>query len=224
MDNRKKEIYVLGIGGSSFKMIDLANACGYEVVGLYHYNNERTGQIDHGYRILGSFDDLFEQDIQDKNFLLTMGDMNIRKSLSDKIILKGGLVPTLVHPSAEISQFALISPIGVIVDSQTVVQADCEIDEGVYICSHSMICHQTHLEAYVFVAPHALIGARLNIRDFVFIGQNATLISTKVKEIGSHTIVGAGAVVTKELPPHVVVGNPARIIKSRDTSANKQKS
>lgn len=69
-------------------MIDLANACGYEVVGLYHYNNERTGQIDHGYRILGSFDDLFEQDIQDKNFLLTMGDMNIRKSLSDKIILR----------------------------------------------------------------------------------------------------------------------------------------
>ena len=147
MDNRKKEIYVLGIGGSSCKMIDLANACGYEVIGLYHYNNERTGQIDHGYRILGSFDDLFEQDIQDKNFLLTMGDMNIRKSLSDKIILKGGLVPTLVHPSAEISQFALVSPIGVIVDSQTVIQADCEIDEGVYICSHSMICHQTHLEA-----------------------------------------------------------------------------
>lgn len=69
-------------------MIDLANACGYEVVGLYHYNNERTGQIDHGYRILGSFDDLFEQDIQDKKFLLTMGDMNIRKSLSDKIILR----------------------------------------------------------------------------------------------------------------------------------------
>ena len=29
MNNRKKEIYVLGIGGSSFKMIDLANACGY---------------------------------------------------------------------------------------------------------------------------------------------------------------------------------------------------
>lgn len=217
MDNRKKEIYVLGIGGSSFKMIDLANACGYEVIGLYHYNNERTGQIDHGYRILGSFDDLFEQDIKDKNFLLTMGDMNIRKSLSDKIILKGGRVPTLAHPSAEISQFALISPLGVIVDSQTVIQADCIIDEGVYICSHSMICHQTHLEAYVFVAPHALIGARLNIRDFVFVGQNATLISTKVKEIGSHTIVGAGAVVTKELPPHVVVvGNPARIIKSRD--------
>lgn len=217
MDNRKKEIYALGIGGSSFKMIDLANACGYEVIGLYHYNNERTGQFDHGYRILGSFDDLFEQDIKDKNFLLTMGDMNIRKSLSGKIISKGGLVPTLVHPSAEISQFALISPLGVIVDSQTVIQADCVIDEGVYICSHSMICHQTHLEAYVFVAPHALIGARLNIRDFVFVGQNATLISTKVKEIGSHTIVGAGAVVTKELPSHVVVvGNPARIIKSRD--------
>ena len=67
-----KQIYALGVGHNTPVFIDLALACGYEVVGLYHYNGERTGQLDHGFEILGSFDDLFAQSIVGKNFLLTL--------------------------------------------------------------------------------------------------------------------------------------------------------
>lgn len=208
-----KEIFVLGIGGSSFARVDLANACGYSVAGLYHYNDERTGQIDHGYKILGSFNDLFSQDITGKYFLLTMGDMNIRKELFERITSKGGIVPTLIHPTAEVSLFASVSPNGVIIDSQTIIQSDCSIEDGVFICSQSMVCHQTTIEPYVFVAPKALIGARLRIKQFSFIGQNATIISTKAKEVGEYSIVGAGAVVTKGVVKgQTVVGNPARVL------------
>lgn len=208
-----KGIFVLGVGGASFQRIELAKACGYEILGLYHYNNERTGQEDHGYTIIGSFDDMFAGNIKGKYFLLTMGDMNIRKELYERIVSVGGIVPTLIHPTAEISEFATISPNGVIVDSQTIVQSDCIIDEGVFICSQSIICHQTTIEPYVFVAPKALIGARLRVKRFAFIGQNATIISTKVKEIGAYSIIGAGAVITKPVSENtVVVGNPARPI------------
>jgi len=35
--------------------------------------------------------------------------------------------------------------------------------------------------------------------------------------VGANTVVGAGAVVTKDLPPNVVaVGNPARVVRSID--------
>ena len=80
-----KEIYALGVGHNTPVLIELAEACGYKVMGLYHYNDSRTGEYDHGFEILGSFDDLFCKDsLCDMNFLLTMGDSKIRAELSDK--------------------------------------------------------------------------------------------------------------------------------------------
>lgn len=36
--------------------------------------------------------------------------------------------------------------------------------------------------------------------------------------IGTNTVVGAGSIVTKDLPPNVVaVGNPARVVRAIDT-------
>lgn len=52
------------------------------------------------------------------------------------------------------------------------------------------------------------------IEDDVWIGANAVI--TDGVTIGSHSIVGAGAVVTKDVEPYSIVGgNPARVIKSR---------
>lgn len=52
--------------------------------------------------------------------------------------------------------------------------------------------------------PHIKTGAK--------IGANSTLLPGVV--IGKHALVGAGSVVTKDVPDYaVVVGNPARVIK-----------
>lgn len=51
------------------------------------------------------------------------------------------------------------------------------------------------------------------IGDYVTVGANAVIIGDIT--IGNNVIIGAGAVVTKSIPDNsVVVGNPARIIKS----------
>ncbi|MBR6354217.1 MAG: transferase, partial [Paludibacteraceae bacterium] len=125
-----KQIYALGVGHNTPVFIDLALVCGYEVVGLYHYNGERTGQLDHGFEILGSFDDLFAQSMEGKNFLLTMGDCRIKADLQQRILAAGGNVPTLIHPSAVISTFAKIHPQGVYISPFTYVQADSEVETG----------------------------------------------------------------------------------------------
>lgn len=211
-----KKIYALGVGHNTPVSIDLALACGYEIAGLYHYNSERTGEIDHGFKILGSFEDLLSmKSLKGKNFLLTMGNNKIRTDLSNKIIAKGGKVPTLIHPTAVISAFAKISDIGVCVSPFTYVQADSTIGANTVLLSHVNISHTTHIGQGCFIAGGSIIGAYTEVEDFVFIGQGALSISSKVKVIGRNAYVGARALMTKDVPANSVLsGSPAKVIRT----------
>lgn len=53
------------------------------------------------------------------------------------------------------------------------------------------------------------------VEDDVWVGANAVIIGGV--RIGSHSIVGAGAVVTRDVEPYSVVGGvPARLIRRRE--------
>lgn len=79
-----------------------------------------------------------------------------------------------------------------------------------------------HIGAFTLIAP----GARIFTHEFVrsnhydtrigqccFVGANAMILPGIT--IGDHCVIGAGAVVTQDVPAHsLVAGNPARIIRS----------
>jgi len=204
-----KQIYALGVGHNTPVMIDLAMACGYEVAGLYHFDSSRTGESDHGFQILGSFDDLFNHPLEGKCFLLTMGDNSIREELIKKITDRGGEVPTLIHPSAIISNFATIDSCGVYISPFTYVQADSIIERGTILLSHVNISHTTHIGKCCFIAGGTHVGAYTNVSDFVFLGQGVLSISGKVESIGENAYIGAGSLITKNVPAGArMVGRP----------------
>lgn len=63
---------------------------------------------------------------------------------------------------------------------------------------------------------------RVIIEDNVFIGANCTILPNV--KIGQNSIIGAGSVVTKDIPENVLaVGNPARVISTVDEYKNKNK-
>ena len=208
-----KKIYALGVGHNTPVFIDLAIAAGYEIAGLYHFNSERTGQTDHGFEILGSFDDLFRHSsLQGMCFLLTMGDNQIRAKLTSQILEKGGEVPSLIHPTAVISQFAAISPIGVYISAFSFVQADTAIGAGTVLLSGVNISHTNSIGRYCFVAGGSTIGAYTVMEDFVFVGQG--VLSRKVSRIAHHAYIGAGSLLTHDVAAgEVLAGRPARVIR-----------
>ncbi len=217
MEAMNKEIYALGVGHNTPVFIDLAEACGYKVVGLYHYEAGRTGESDHGIPILGTFKDLFDKkDLTGMNFILTMGDSRIRAEISDTILSYGGEVPTMIHPMAVISRFAQISPVGVYISPFAYIQADTVIGSNTVILSHVNISHSNIIGKNCFIAGASSIGAYTTVEDDVFIGQGVTSISGKVSRIGKGAFIGAGSLLTKDVDANVVMaGSPAKVIKQR---------
>ena len=215
-----KYLLALGVGHNTPVFIDMAEQCGYEISGLYHYNNERTGEMDHGFKILGSFDDLFSRgSLSGKSFLLTMGDNEIRAGLTERILSMGGQIPSLVHPTSVVSRFAKISPIGVYVSAFSHIQADTVIDRGTIVLSGVNISHTNKIGKFCFIAGGATIGAYTVVEDYVFVGQGALSISSKVKTIGCHAYIGARALVTKSIPANTIVaGHPAKVMEVRQTT------
>lgn len=209
-----KQIYALGVGHNTPVFIDIAEQCGYKIAGLYHYNDERTGETDHGFDIVGSFKDLLSKtSLKDENFLLTMGDNKIRAQLIERILQLGGNIPSIIHPTAVISRFAQISPIGVYISAFTHIQADTMIEQGSVILSGVNISHTNHIGKYCFIAGGATIGAYTTMEDYAFVGQGALSISGKVKTIGKHAYIGARSLLTKSVEANAIVaGSPAKII------------
>lgn len=104
------------------------------------------------------------------------------------------------------------------------VENDVTIGDRVTIKPGVQIWDGVTLEDNVFIGPNATFTndplprskqyptafARTLVRQFASIGANATILPGLV--VGTHAIVGAGAVVTHDVPANaIVVGNPARI-------------
>lgn len=110
--------------------------------------------------------------------------------------------------------------------AHTLVENDVVIGNNVTVKSGVFLWDGTRIEDDVFIGPNATftndpmprskvypdVFKSVTVRKGASIGANATLLPGIT--IGSYAMVGAGAVVTKDVPDRaVVVGNPARIIR-----------
>ena len=88
-----------------------------------------------------------------------------------------------------------------------------EIEDNVFIGPNATFTNDKHPRSKVY--PETFL--RTLIKKGASIGANATILPGI--EIGEHSVVGAGAVVTKSIPPYaVVMGNPAKIIRFLEKS------
>lgn len=89
-----------------------------------------------------------------------------------------------------------------------------DIGNNVMIAAH---CCVTTLGHDVMAANMRanLVAAKIIIEDDVWLGYNVTILPGV--KIGRGSVIGAGSVVTKNVPPlSIAVGNPAKCIKTRD--------
>lgn len=113
------------------------------------------------------------------------------------------------------------------------IQSGCAIGKNVKVSSHTFICTGVTIEDDVFIGhnvsfindryPRATVDGRPQSADDwkcvptlvkrgASVGTSATILCGVT--IGENAIVGAGSVVTRDVPANsIVVGNPARVVR-----------
>jgi len=137
--------------------------------------------------------------------------------------------------------FNFVNAYGCSIDDNSKIGAFVEIQKGAFIgknckiSSHSFICEGVHIEDNVFIGHGVMFTNDLfpkatnadgspqteadwkvietKVKKGASIGSNATILCGIT--IGENALIGAGSVVTRDVPPNTVVaGVPAKIIKS----------
>ena len=87
------------------------------------------------------------------------------------------------------------------------------IGNNVLIAPNAQLYTATHDMAFMARRSWQVYGKAITIGDDVWIGGGAIICPGVT--VGARSIIGAGAVVTRDVPEDVlVVGNPARIVRS----------
>lgn len=125
----------------------------------------------------------------------------------------------------------LVNIFGCTIDENCFIGPFVEITRGVHIMrdckieSHSFICTGVTIERGVFIGhgvmftndsyprtDRQVVHPETRIKEFASIGSGATILGGVT--IGRHSVVGAGSVVTKNVPDLAIgAGNPCRIIR-----------
>jgi sugar O-acyltransferase (sialic acid O-acetyltransferase NeuD family) len=208
---KTSRLYFYGVASSYvYECIEIAIRTGINIEGFIH--NQSDDSLPDGLLPLYRLDQLGQCD-RNIPVIIPLITPGFRKLLETELTgHEFNVFGDLIDPSAIIAGSTHWQA-GFNVNAGVVIGSKCIFGKMILINRSVSIGHHVHADDYVTFGPACAIGAYCEILEGAFIGINATVLPKR--SIGKNSIVGAGAVVTKDVPDNTTVaGNPARIIKT----------
>jgi sugar O-acyltransferase (sialic acid O-acetyltransferase NeuD family) len=188
----------------------------HQVVGLLD-DFKPVGTTLFGYEVVGSVSDVVRLTarLQADGLLVAIGDNFIRSQLAARL---KSLAPqlsfiTAVHPSAQIARGVTLGG-GSVVMAGVVINSDSAIGESCILNSNCSVDHDNRIGSFSSLAPRVATGGNVALDEGSAVGIGAVILHGR--KIGQHAIVGAGSVVTRDVPDFTVAyGVPAKVVRSR---------
>jgi len=149
-------------------------------------------------------------------FLYALGTPSPHKSnLVEELKQKYSITfDALIHPTVYLGSNVQVGE-GVIVNVNSTIGPNAILNDFCVINRCASVGHDTKIGKHALVGPNAAIAGSVTIGDYANIAMMATVIERI--HIGSWSVIGAGSIVTKDIPEHVIAyGVPAKIIRENE--------
>lgn len=207
-------LVIWGASSQAMVIADAARLAGYEVAGfLDDVDPGRAGDSFAGAPILGGAEQLprlLELGVTD--VVVGVGDGRARMAIAELVKATGLRLATVIHPSAIVASGVEIGE-GTVAFSGVVLEPGVRVGANVVLNSVSGVGHESVVE------DGAHLSGRVSIAGLVTIGRGAllemgTVVAARSVRIGAGAVVGAGSLVLKDIPDHVVAyGSPAKVVR-----------
>ncbi len=184
----------------------------YQIIGFIDDNEELHGKTFCDTLVLGNFEYLENHISKSINIFVPIGDNKVRVSLINRLEELGYQLPSFIHKKTEIHSSVTMGKTVYILPGCNIMPLTT-IKDYVMISIGVNIAHHSILGKGSFYSLGTTIGASVNIDDCAYFGTGCTIM-LGVNYVGKNTVIGAGAVIIRDVPDNaVVVGNPGRIIR-----------
>lgn len=183
----------MGAGGHARVLIDLLTELNSSIKGFVDDNtNSSLFYLER----LGNIDSLLDMNTKENNLALGIGFLgkdNLRNDLYSKLSNHGFEFPTLIHPSAFVSQSAKIN-MGSQILMGSLVQAGSTIGTNTVINSKCSIDHDCTIGNNCHIAPGSTLCGGVSVEDNSFIGAGSIIVPGKT--IAKESFIKAGSILT----------------------------
>lgn len=209
-----KNLYIIGAGGFGREvawLVERINAVEptWNLRGFIDDDESKWGVNEGNYPILGGCEYL--KKLEDVYAVCAIAAAKIRKKVIEKMKESTVKFATLIDPSALISKSVEIGD-GTIICANSIITIDIKIGEHVIINLSCTIGHDAVIDDFVTLYPGVNVSGNVYLGECSELGTGMKIIQGK--KVVSDTIIGAGAVVVRDIEiSGTYVGSPAKKIK-----------
>lgn len=200
-----EKIYVIGAGGHGKVAIRAAQMSGKEVVAVFDDATEKHGSAICGVPVAGNVCSILKA--PPFPTFIAIGDNRLRLRLAEEFNL---IWATVIHPNAFVDPTVKVG-VGILVLAGAVVQVDAILGDHAIVNDNATVEHNCCVAPGAHVSCNACLAGGASIGRGTLVGIGASILPGV--QVGDASVVGAGAVVVKNLENRVTaVGVPAKAI------------
>ncbi|WP_211842150.1 acetyltransferase [Pseudoalteromonas sp. NEC-BIFX-2020_015] len=203
-----KTLAIVGASGHGKVIADIAELLGFTVE-FYDDAYPTKTHIEH-WSINGTCADLIalnNTNSAPSDVVVAIGNNDIRLQKIQLLQQNNFNLITLIHPSAVISQYAVVA-MGTVVFAGAVINAFAKIGVGCIINTAAVVEHDCIIDDFTHICPNVALAGGVTIGSKSWIG-----IGSQIKQlivVGDNCMIGAGSTVIKNIPDNVIAfGSPA---------------